>query len=111
MKERRAPGGANLAGPFLPGTCDRAYAPARFLPAARRGECPERAESRRPAGCQASDFNDYLVASPGHDHINFAAAAFGTDQPPAAIEHGRFGAVPRSRLGRRRPKIELDAPK
>jgi hypothetical protein len=28
---------------------------------------------------------------PGHDHINFAAAAFGADQPLAPIEHGSFG--------------------
>jgi hypothetical protein len=37
---------------------------------------------------------------PGHDHIDFAAAAFGTDQPLTPIEHGHFGAVPLGHLGR-----------
>jgi hypothetical protein len=36
----------------------------------------------------------------GHDHIDFAAAAFTADQPLAPIEHGRFGAVANSHLGR-----------
>jgi hypothetical protein len=43
-----------------------------------------------------------LPAAPlsrGHDHIDFAAATAGTDQPFAPIEHGRFGAVPCSHLG------------
>jgi hypothetical protein len=30
---------------------------------------------------------------PGHDHIDFAAAAFGADQPLAPIGHRHFGAV------------------
>jgi hypothetical protein len=29
---------------------------------------------------------------PGHNHIDFAAAAAGADEPIAPIEHGRFGA-------------------
>ena len=37
-------------------------------------------------------------ASPGHDHIDFAAAAFGADQPPTPIEQGRFGDVTSSHL-------------
>jgi hypothetical protein len=36
---------------------------------------------------------------PGYDHIDFAAAAFGADQPLAPIDHGRFGAVASSHLG------------
>ena len=56
-------------------------------------------ESRPPTGCQASDLHDYLFASPGHDHIDLTAAAFGADQPLAPIGHGRLGAVPSSHLG------------
>jgi len=35
-----------------------------------------------------------------YHHIDLAAAAAGTDQPLAPIEHGRFGAVPLGHLGR-----------
>jgi hypothetical protein len=31
--------------------------------------------------------------------IHLPAAAAGTDEPPAPIEHGRFGVVPGSQLG------------
>ena len=37
---------------------------------------------------------------PGHDHVDLSAAAFGADQPLAPIEHGHFGAVLSSYLGR-----------
>jgi hypothetical protein len=47
-----------------------------------------------------------VTLRPGHDHIDFAAAAFGTDEPIAPVEHGRFGAVPRSHLGR--PGLQLN---
>ena len=36
---------------------------------------------------------------PAHHHIDPPAPASGTDQPLAPVEHGRFGAVPRSHLG------------
>ena len=35
----------------------------------------------------------------GHHHIDLPAAAAGTDQRLAPIEHGRIGAVSRSHLG------------
>ena len=43
--------------------------------------------------------HDYLFASPGHDHIDFAAAAFGTDQPLTPIRDRHFGAVAESLFG------------
>jgi hypothetical protein len=36
---------------------------------------------------------------PGHDHIDFAAAASRTGEPLAPIEDGRFGAVPSGHVG------------
>jgi hypothetical protein len=34
-----------------------------------------------------------VAAGPADHHIDLPAAAAGTDQPLAPIEHGRFGAV------------------
>jgi hypothetical protein len=34
-----------------------------------------------------------------HNHIDFAAAAFGADQPLTPIGHRHFGTVPSSHLG------------
>jgi hypothetical protein len=48
-------------------------------------------------------FGARLISSPlrsRHHHVDLSAAAAGTDQPLAPIEHGRFGAVPSSHLGR-----------
>jgi hypothetical protein len=36
----------------------------------------------------------------GHHHVDLPAAALGTDEPLAPIEHGRFGAIPSSHLSR-----------
>jgi hypothetical protein len=43
-------------------------------------------------GCSTVIWRRLLPLLPGHDHIDFAAAAAGADQPIAPIEHGRFGA-------------------
>ena len=37
---------------------------------------------------------------PGRHHINVVASAFGAEWPRPSTEHGRFGAVPSSHLGR-----------
>jgi hypothetical protein len=37
---------------------------------------------------------------PAHHHVNLAAAASRTDEPPAPIDNRRFGTVSSSHLGR-----------
>ena len=69
----------------------------RWRPRSRRHR-----QTIRPASLRAIGDLRKLSRSPlrsGHHHIDLPAAAAGTDQPLAPIEHGRFGAVPGSHLG------------